>query len=466
MRVPFLVIGGGLSGLAAAIRAARFTPNVLLLEKHLRPGGLNSYFYRGGTLYETGLHAITNYAEPTDKKAPLNRLLRQLKLPRKEFSFCQQFESEVVFRGQASLKFSNDFGLFESQIDANFPLAIDKFQKLRGFLSDFDPFVATPFRSAKKFLLNTLQDPLLVDMLLCPLMYYGSSRQDDMDLSQFAIMFRAIYHEGMFRPKGTIKEFLDLLVDHFLSLGGQLKTSCGVKKILCHKNQATAVILDSGERIECDYLLSTIGHDETMLLLEKSSNIDKKGDDDHPRLGFFETIYQVPEQAASHLPKKKTIIFYNAADRFSYKNPRDFVDFSSGVICFPGNFQGLEAKDRCEIRSTHLANYADWKALAKDPIRYKNKKKEAARHSSHCLEDIIGSFTSNIVYENSFTPVTIERYTAKIEGAIYGNPTKIKDGYIGFTNLFLAGTDQGFMGIIGSMLSGVSIVNQHILPKL
>jgi phytoene dehydrogenase-like protein len=75
-------------------------------------------------------------------------------------------------------------------------------------------------------------------------------------------------------------------------------------------------------------------------------------------------------------------------------------------------------------------------------------------------------FTHSIVFEDTFTPVTIERYTSKHMGAIYGNPIKIKDGDIGFKNLFLAGTDQGFLGIVGSMLSGVSIANQHILPKL
>ena len=57
MRCSLLVIGGGLSGLAAAIRAARFHPDVLLVEKHSRLGGLNSYFYRNDTLFETGLHA-------------------------------------------------------------------------------------------------------------------------------------------------------------------------------------------------------------------------------------------------------------------------------------------------------------------------------------------------------------------------------------------------------------------------
>ena len=466
MKVPFLVIGGGLSGLAAAIRAARFTPDVLLVEKHLRIGGLNSYFYRHGNLYETGLHAITNYAEPSDKKAALNRLLRQLKLSRDRFTFCPQYHSEVVFAGQTCLQFSNDFELFQSQINSKFPEAADAFVKLLVFLQDFDHFAVAPFRSAKKFLLELLPSPLLVEMILCPLMYYGSSRQDDMDLAQFAIMFQAIYLEGMFRPQGTIKDFLDLLVDHYQLLGGSVTTSCGVDKILHHNNRATGVILSTGEHIACDYILSTIGYNETMRLLENDDKPAQATDTELPRLGFFETIYQVPEPTAAHLPKETTIIFYNDGAHFTYQKPQELVDFRSGVICFPGNFQGLTAAKRCEIRSTHLAHYGKWQALTANPTDYQNQKKQAAQLSGQHLESIIGSFTTNIVYENSFTPVTIERYTAKIEGAIYGSPTKIKDGNIGFTNLFLGGTDQGFLGIIGSMLSGVSIVNQHILAKL
>lgn len=462
MRVPFLVIGGGLSGLAAAIRAARFSHHVLLLEKHSRLGGLNSYFYRNKILYETGLHAITNYAGPKDKKAPLNRLLRQLKLRRSQFSFCEQYQSEVVFQDSVTLKFSNEFELFHSEIVSKFPKTEKNFAQLLDFLDQFDPFSISPFRSTKQFLLELLGDPLLVDMLLCPLMYYGSSCQDDMDLSQFAIMFQAIFQEGMFRPQGSIKDFLDLLTAHYHDLGGKLRTGCTVKSILHHQGRAIGVKLESGQEIECDYLLSTIGHDETKMLLgETPPQLAESG-----RLGFVETIYQVPEKAVPDLPRDKTIIFYNQTDRFSYRTPDDSVDFGSGVICFPGNFKGLETKALLEIRSTHLANYDYWKALAQETQRYKTEKEQTSCRSRRCLENIIGSFGSNIVYENSFTPVTVERYTAKIKGAIYGKPVKTKDGDIGFDNLFLAGTDQGFLGIIGSMLSGVSIVNQHILPKL
>lgn len=463
MKVPLLVIGGGLSGMAAAIRAARFSSDVLLVEKHSRLGGLNSYFYRNKTLFETGLHAITNYAGPENKKAPLNRLLRQLKLHRRDLSFCQQIESEIYFRDCESLLFSNDFELFKSEISSKFPDAVDQFHLLLRFLADFDPFVPAPFRSTRNFLAETIRNPLLIEMILCPLMYYGSSCEEDMDLSQFAIMFRAIFQEGMFRPSGTIKDFIDLLEAHYRTLGGNLRVNCGVKKILLQQHKAIGVILESGETIECDHILSTIGHEETLRLIGDITCFPSK----QPRLGFVESIFQIREPSPPPpAPNRKTIVFFNNSARFSYKIPDDFVDFSSGVICFPGNFQELPEKNLREIRSTHLANYAKWNHLSTTPAEYSAHKHAMSRHSVQVLENIIGSFAANIVYEDTFTPVTIERYTSKIGGAIYGSPMKMKDGDIGFSNLFLAGTDQGFLGIIGSMLSGVSIVNRHVLPKL
>jgi len=132
----------------------------------------------------------------------------------------------------------------------------------------------------------------------------------------------------------------------------------------------------------------------------------------------------------------------------------------------PQNFQDLPPLPYREVRTTHLANYDQWNALKNDRSAYSSAKDNSALTSLPIAEKILGNFAQNIVYRDTFTPLTIERFTAKKKGAIYGNPIKIKDGDIGYDNLFLAGTDQGFLGIIGSMLSGVSIVNQHILPRL
>ncbi len=461
MKTPFLIIGGGLSGLAAAIRLSHYCQDVLLLEQHSRIGGLNSYYYRNKHVLETGLHAITNYAPPEEKRAPINKLFRQLKIKRSSIKLHQQLKSEIIFSKHASLLFSNDEDLLISQIEEVFPESSSRFINLVEEIKVHNPFLPTKFTSTKKVLETKLQNPLLVEMLLCPLCYYGSSIENDMDYNQFVIMFKSIFLEGMFRPEGSMKDFLDTLRYHFERNGGKLMTGKKVTKILCTGKTVHGVELADGEIIETDHILSTIGYEETLELLDAPSPANAMG-----RLGFIESIFLVPANSATNLPKDKTILFFNTQEHFHYQRPSEPVDFTSGVLCFPQNFVKAEQKDTTEIRVTHLANYHQWNNAYQSRENYKEMKNISSEKSVAVAEKIIGNFSHNIVYKDTFTPVTIKRYTSKKEGAIYGNPLKIKDGDIGYQNLFLAGTDQGFLGIIGSMLSGVSIANQHFLPKI
>ncbi len=467
MAYPVIVIGGGLSGLAAAIRIARFDQDVLLVEQHSHLGGLNSYFFRNKTLFETGLHAITNYAEPQDKQAPLNRLLRQLKIKRSALSFCPQFQSKILFENCAQLVFSNDIEQLKAEVAQEFPESIDGFCRLLQFIDTFDAFAPSPFRSAREFLQQRLNNPLLCEMLLCPLMYYGSSIQEDMDLGQFVIMFRAIFFEGMFRPQKTIKELLDLLRQHLLFFGGKIRVGERVCRIFQEENGGARVRLASGEELVCSHVLSTIGAEETIRLIDGESG-QPFSPSPAARLAFVENIFQIPQH---NLPQEaeNTIIFFNSGERFSYRQPGSLIDTRSGVLCFPGSFNGVDKQqdDLSEVRTTHLANYDLWnECAAAGKGWYRQQKERCMAQSQRRVEAFAGPFLKNISFADMFTPLTIERYTGKIGGAIYGRPDKIKDGDLGFSNIFLAGTDQGFLGIVGSMLSGVSIVNQHILPKL
>jgi hypothetical protein len=65
-----------------------------------------------------------------------------------------------------------------------------------------------------------------------------------------------------------------------------------------------------------------------------------------------------------------------------------------------------------------------------------------------------------------FTPRTITHYPNHLAGPIYGAPEKIRDGRTPYSNLFICGTDQGYLGIIGAMLSGITIANQHGLKPV
>ena len=471
-KYPLLIIGGGLSGLAAGIRFARFGQKVLILEKHSKIGGLNSYYYRKGRLLETGLHAVSNFAPPEDKHAPLNRLLRQLKIPRRNLVLHEQYSSEILFPDRASLCFSNDFNLLQDQVTARFPDSAIKFTEMVAGLDHYDPFIPRPKISARQFVSSFLQDKLLVEMLFCPLMFYGASQEDDMDLSQFVILFRAIFQEGFFRPDGTIKYLLDLLLAHYKNFGGEIELTAGVKEILTENNKVSGVRTASGEVILCDCLISTAGFPETKKLfaISDSAATFSKSDVDKisGRLSFIESIYLLDKSTGENLPKDRTIIFYNLSEKFSYRRPDKAVDLNSGVICFPNNFQDNKKDAIIQLRVTHLANYDKWRHAYNDADKtlYPAMKKLWVEESKKVVGKIVGNYSENIVYEDSFTPVTVERYTSRTQGAVYGSPEKIKEGTTNFENLYIAGTDQGYLGIVGSMLSGVTVVNQHILNKI
>ncbi|MGW8161730.1 MAG: phytoene desaturase family protein, partial [Desulfobulbales bacterium] len=416
-----IIIGAGLSGLAAGIRASRFGRKVLILEQHWQPGGLNSYYHRKGYLLETGLHAMTNYAPPGTKHAPLNRLFRQLKLSRKTFPTHEQLGSEIVFPG-CSLRFSNDPALLSDEIAREFPGSADDFRRLLEEVGNYDPFAQAPWRSAREFLSGILPEKQLADILLLPLMVYGNSEEEDMDLGQFVIMFRAIFQEGFFRPGETIKEFLEMLVGHYQGFGGEILFRSPVKKILRQRERVEGVLLANGEAISADAILSTVGIPGTAELADWP--LDREAYSG--RMSFMETIYMVPRERKKDIRGDRTIIFFNNNQDFSYRRPREALDTSWGVICFPENFQGLPAADPFQIRVTNAANYDVWKAV--DGEEYKRMKEEWRRKSADQVRKIIGNYQQDVVYVNSFTPVTIERFTSKARGAVYGSPVKIKDG--------------------------------------
>ena len=68
-----------------------------------------------------------------------------------------------------------------------------------------------------------------------------------------------------------------------------------------------------------------------------------------------------------------------------------------------------------------------------------------------------------ILFKDIFTPTTIKRYTSHYGGVVYGSTDKSRNGKTPIDGLFICGTDQGFLGIVGSMLSGISMANLHVL---
>ena len=408
---------------------------------------------------------MTNFVPKGTKGTPLTKLLRQLRIPYDALDLCQQNGSRIAFPG-CELEFSNDFALFEAEVARAFPKQIDGFRALADEVRTLDAFNlgAIP-TSAREAVQRHISDPLLEDMIFCPVMYYGSAEEHDMDYGQFAIMFRSLFFEGFARPFDGVRVIIKLLQDKYRALGGIRKMKCGIKQIHTQGNRASAVELDDGAVLTADKIISTAGVVETVRMCDDQSS--DAANDNIGQLSFTETITVLDKQPAD-FGWDDTIIFFNTRERFHYAGVRDeLVDPTSGVICFPNNYQYGNGRQLDEgfLRITAMANHDKWCALnnadylAQKEHWYAELQKVALNilpTSKLCLDQAR-------IASDMFTPRTVRKYTGHLNGAIYGAPDKIKDGRTHLENVYLAGTDQGFLGIIGAMLSGISMANLHVL---
>ena len=468
------IIGAGMSGLAAGIRLAHFGQRVCIFERHNTVGGLNSFYSIGGRKFDVCLHAMTNFVRPGSKGTPLGKLLRQLRITREEFALCEQQQSRIAFgpRGETSLRFTNDFAVLESEVARVFPAQIDGFRRLTAAIKTFDDVALdAPPASARAVVRQHVTDPLLEQMLFCPVMYYGSASEHDMDFGQFAIMFKALFLEGFARPFDGVRVILRVLVDKYRAAGGERRMKCGVQRIVAQAGRATALVLDNGEEITAHHVLSSIGAPETARLLGAAAPAAQPGPMPG-RLSFVETITILDRQPAALGWGSDTIVFFNDSATLDYACPAGQVDPRSGVICLPNNFAFGPGRQLPEgvFRCTCLANYERWAHLP-EPAYQADKQRwyAAVQQSAQRFLPPLPAADAIIratVATDMFTPRTIEKFTGHLGGAIYGAATKNRQGRTDLANLYLCGTDQGFLGIVGAMLSGISMANYHILAKL
>ena len=458
-----IIIGAGMSGLAAGIRLAYFGQRVCILERHYTIGGLNSFYRLNGRDYDVGLHAVTNFTPKGTRTGPLARLLRQLRIRWDELLLAPQVGSVVAFP-DIELHFSNEFEKLESEINSKFPSQMDNFRRLLKQIVDYNDLDQVVYEmSARQVVEEIVDDPLLVEMIFCPLMWYGNAREHDMDFGQFCIMFRSIYMEGLARPLNGVRLILKHLVRKFRGLGGELVLRKGVEQIAVEEGRAIGVVLDDGNQLTGRHVLSSAGIVETMRMCNESRSEKTPS---VGQLSFVETL-AVLDQQPRQIGCDRTIVFFNDSDKFHWEKSTELCDVRTGVICSPNNYAYGELGDQDAklpegmMRVTALANFQRWNTLPESEYRV-----EKLRWFDRVIASavrFVPDFRRHIVATDMFTPKTIRRFTSHDNGAVYGAPDKQWDGTTPFENLYICGTDQGFVGIVGAIVSGISMANQHCL---
>ena len=462
MHYDVAIIGAGLSGLAAGIRCAHYNKRVIILEKHTVWGGLNSFYKKGGHHFDTGLHALTNWVRPGYKgpRLPLQRIMRQLRIKPDELELEPQNQSRVVF-DDAQLVFDNDFERLTQSVADAFPAEKDNWLRLAERVAGYPDAKADGGRqSTRDVVSGIIRDPLLIEMILCPLFFYGSAEEDDLEFEQFRILFNSIFREGFCRPRGGIRQILDMLVERYQALGGQMRRNTAVESVVVEDGRVRSLQVSRGEPVTADVILSSAGRVETDQL---RSDLDTVDLEPVGQLGFVENLWVLDRDPAA-LGFQDCVVFFNRESSFAWRRPDASVDLRSGVVCVPSNYRRAEDESiQYLIRATHLADHQRWFGF--EEAAYRAEKAKWAEASMAEVARFGQPFGEHVVYQDGFTPRTVKHYTSHINGAVYGSPAKVKSGRTDVANLFLCGTDQGLVGVVGAMLSGINMANLHVLSE-
>lgn len=487
-----VIIGAGVSGLAAGIRLAHFGKRVAIVEQQDRVGGLNTWYERKERTFDVGLHALTNW--PGHRRAslgrsPLARALRQLRIDPESLELAPQWHSEIVFPG-CRLRFANGPELLEQEIARHFPTQSDGFRRLIASLPEYEQFAsAENMLSARAQVGRWIDEPLLREMLLCPAFFYGGAWEHDMPWGVFAVLFRSIFLEGLCRPRRGVRPLLEALAERFGQAGGELLLGCQAAEIRHRNGCATELLLADGRRLASSWFLSCAGWPETHALLHRApaQPVESSGcwplqpsafaqpgaarrefparqqAEDTPPAGPISVVelLLLLSRPVRELGLGATMLFVSQTDELAYRCPDEAVDLQSMVICAADNFRFTTPTEERLLRITALANYRRWAQLA--AAEYGAEKTRWRERLVAAAARLVPQLPGAVVDMEMITPRTIHRYTGRAGGAVYGSPEKRYDGTTPLGNLHLCGADQGLVGIVGAMTSGIQAANRYLL---
>jgi len=425
-----LIIGGGIAGLCAGVYLRRNGFETEILEMHTMAGGLATAWKKNGFTFENCLHWLVGSKEG----AQLNAAWKEI-FDISQLEFRQDPVFQVVERGDDKIAIYSDAGKLRQELLAKAPEdaaaikeftgLVKKFSRLRfpegnSFLSSLAEYIRIlPFLPAlSKYSKLTMagyarkfKNPLL----------RGFFEAGLGELSFLAIVFSLAWmmsgNAGY--PIGGSRKMMSLIEDSYKKLGGKIRFRAKVERILVENGRAAGVVLEGGEKISADIVVSAADGHATIFDMLGGKYLSDKIKKTYETFKPFPSYLQVSLGVDAELRDEPGLVLL-FLDREVHIDPQTKENsLSFRIFHFDPTFAPPGRTAVVCFLATY--NYEYWRSLReKDKAKYEAEKKRVADEVIAVFEKRFPRAKGKISVVDVATPATIIRYTGNWKGSMEG----------------------------------------------
>jgi phytoene dehydrogenase-like protein len=492
-----VVVGGGISGLCAALTWAKHLDSeanpVTVLEKQSKTGGYVTTYTRGGFDFDTcqmipdigglleyfgvevELRRFEEYFARVVLADPASGKTQSIDLPSGVETFKQAMHERFPADAQALDRFIEHsramyLELFKMKMEPT-PLEIVKMlfrchRIVRNVSKTFDEYLC-------RF---GIDDPDLRSVLNVFAEFSGLPADEVAALVPISAMNSLL--DGACRPRGGFIELPKALETRLKELGGQVRTGAAVERILVCDGKVEGVRLAGGEVLEADYVITTVDPKVAMkqlvgldLLRRLDRRFVSKLESARMSSSSFNVSLGLDEKvdlAALGLDCGYTVITTggDTFDRLYRMQEEGTMGFSRelfnvGVVC-PSTTTGGKQSIMICVAPIRIDG---WALLREEqPLAYRQEKEKWGAFFIDLVERyLIPDLKKHIVLADYITPATYARYSGSPTGSIY-DMAPYPDNF-GAARLPTRTPVEGLFqpkfvhGVFGCMLGGIQAVD-------
>ncbi len=479
-----IVIGAGIGGLSTAALLAKAGKSVLLIERHDRPGGYAHGFRRRGFHFDSGVHLVSGCgSEGYLNGSTIHKICLAVGIaPQAIFIPIPAYARAVYPEFEISIQAGE--AAFIAGLSERFPeeenrlLALIRLCRLlaeeamiaeeileQGKSARISPALALAnlFRYRRATLAEAL-DEFLVDARLksaCASLWpYLGLPPSKLSFLYWASMIAGYTYEGGYYCHGSFQTYANLLAAAVEKHNGEVLLNSSVRRICVEQGKACGIILENGQVIRAETVVSNIDIRQTADLLSEPEHLPKAYSVGLNKLSsslsvfvsYVATDLKLADQAHSHESFFFDSFDHEAGYALTCEGRPNWFSATLPSLADPS----LTPPDQHILLLTTLCPFdvgLSWRQVKQG---FQQRLLDKAERHFPGLND-------HLLFVESGSPRTLERYTLNHQGAAYGyapTPDQIGPNRPGVRGVLAGLYHTGHWTRPGGGVAGVSVSAQ------